>query len=181
MFANSFVKPEYIDPKHRTILRIALALAAINVGLSALELLEQSIFLFEIIYLLFALIGFGSYFYVLAVAWRRGSNTAKYLVLGLAPFASFLPLQIFSLLVFDSMVLVENAVLHSSLLLIEVIATTVAVADRFMIIRRQRDHAVNEAKMLEALSERDQLTGMANRRALSARLHWMTTFIMPLR
>ena len=71
------------------------------------------------------------------------------------------------------MVLVENAVLHSSLLLIEVIATTVAVADRFMIIRRQRDHAVNEAKMLEALSERDQLTGMANRRALSARFETM--------
>ena len=173
MFANSFVKPEYIDPKHRTILRIALALAAINVGLSALDLLELSNLVFEIVYLLIALIGFGSYFYVLAVAWRRGSNTAKYLVLGLAPFASFLPLQIFSLLVFGSMVLVENVVLHSSFLLIEVIATTVAVADRFMIIRRQRDQAMDEARVLEALSERDQLTGMANRRALSARFETM--------
>jgi diguanylate cyclase (GGDEF)-like protein len=52
---------------------------------------------------------------------------------------------------------------------VEVLATTLGVADRFMVIRDQRDRARTEALLLERLSERDPLTGMLNRRALADR------------
>ncbi len=54
-------------------------------------------------------------------------------------------------------------------ILFEGIATVVGVADRFLRLRRERDAAVMEARMLEKLSERDPLTGLSNRRAVEAR------------
>jgi diguanylate cyclase (GGDEF)-like protein len=52
---------------------------------------------------------------------------------------------------------------------IEVIVISLAIADRFLAIRRERDEAVAEARTLERLSERDALTGLLNRRGLEAR------------
>lgn len=51
----------------------------------------------------------------------------------------------------------------------EVIIISLAIADRFLAIRRERDAALTEAKTLERLSERDPLTGLMNRRALDDR------------
>lgn len=48
----------------------------------------------------------------------------------------------------------------------EVIVISLAIADRFLAIRLERDAAVTEARMLEKLSTRDELTGLLNRRAL---------------
>ncbi|NBC89059.1 MAG: diguanylate cyclase, partial [Alphaproteobacteria bacterium] len=52
---------------------------------------------------------------------------------------------------------------------IEVIVMSLAIAERFLAIRRERDAALGEARMLEQLSSRDGLTGLMNRRALEAR------------
>jgi len=52
---------------------------------------------------------------------------------------------------------------------IEVIVISLAIADRFLAIRRERDEAVTEARMMEQLSTRDALTGLLNRRGLEAR------------
>ena len=49
---------------------------------------------------------------------------------------------------------------------LEVIVISLAIADRFFAIRRERDAAVTEARMLEQLSTRDPLTGLLNRRGL---------------
>ena len=51
---------------------------------------------------------------------------------------------------------------------LEVIVIAVAIGDRFLTLRRERDEAVTEAKMLEKLTERDPLTGLRNRRTLDA-------------
>jgi len=51
----------------------------------------------------------------------------------------------------------------------EVIIISLAIADRFLAIRRERDAAITEARMHEELSERDPLTGLMNRRALGTR------------
>ncbi len=51
----------------------------------------------------------------------------------------------------------------------EVIVMSLAVADRFLAIKRERDEAVAEAQVLEQLSERDPLTGLLNRRAVATR------------
>jgi diguanylate cyclase (GGDEF)-like protein len=52
---------------------------------------------------------------------------------------------------------------------VEVLATTLGVADRFMAIRDERDRARTEARVLEGLSERDALTGLLNRRVIEDR------------
>ncbi len=52
---------------------------------------------------------------------------------------------------------------------LEVVIISLSVADRFVDLRRQRDEAVTESKVLERLSERDPLTGLLNRRAIDAR------------
>ncbi|MEM6475767.1 MAG: diguanylate cyclase [Pseudomonadota bacterium] len=52
---------------------------------------------------------------------------------------------------------------------LEVIMISLAIADRFFAIRRERDEALSEARMLELLSERDPLTGLMNRRAMEER------------
>jgi diguanylate cyclase (GGDEF)-like protein len=52
---------------------------------------------------------------------------------------------------------------------VEVVVISLAIADRFLAIRRERDAARTEAAMLEQISTRDGLTGLMNRRALEAR------------
>jgi diguanylate cyclase (GGDEF)-like protein len=52
---------------------------------------------------------------------------------------------------------------------IEVVVISLAIADRFLAIRLERDAARTEAAMLEQISTRDGLTGLMNRRALEAR------------
>ncbi|WP_255547938.1 GGDEF domain-containing protein [Erythrobacter ani] len=51
----------------------------------------------------------------------------------------------------------------------EVTIISLAIADRFFAIRRERDEAVENAEELSRLSERDSLTGLMNRRAITAR------------
>jgi diguanylate cyclase (GGDEF)-like protein len=52
---------------------------------------------------------------------------------------------------------------------IEVVVISLAIADRFIAIRNERDAALTEARMLEQISTRDSLTGLMNRRAIEAR------------
>ena len=52
---------------------------------------------------------------------------------------------------------------------IEVVVISLAIADRFLALRRERDAALSEARMLEQISTRDSLTGLMNRRAIEAR------------
>jgi diguanylate cyclase (GGDEF)-like protein len=52
---------------------------------------------------------------------------------------------------------------------VEVLATTLGVADRFMAIKDARNRAQLEARVLGELSERDPLTGLMNRRAIERR------------
>ncbi|QIQ87291.1 diguanylate cyclase [Erythrobacter sp.] len=101
-------------------------------------------------------------------AAMRGSRSARYLALAWAPaiFASIeRALRGLGLYVgpssLDQMLYVATAV--------EVIVMSLAIADRFLAIRRERDAALTEARMLEQLSSRDPLTGLMNRRALESR------------
>jgi diguanylate cyclase (GGDEF)-like protein len=52
---------------------------------------------------------------------------------------------------------------------IEVVVISLAIADRFLAIRNERDAALTEARLLEQISTRDSLTGLMNRRAIEAR------------
>lgn len=52
---------------------------------------------------------------------------------------------------------------------LEVVVISLAIADRFLAIRNERDAALTEARMLEQISTRDSLTDLMNRRAIEAR------------
>jgi len=52
---------------------------------------------------------------------------------------------------------------------IEVVVISLAISDRFLALRRERDAALTEARMMEKISTRDSLTGLMNRRAIEAR------------
>jgi diguanylate cyclase (GGDEF)-like protein len=49
------------------------------------------------------------------------------------------------------------------------VVISLAIADRFLALRRERDAALTEARMLEQISARDSLTGLMNRRGIEAR------------
>ncbi len=57
----------------------------------------------------------------------------------------------------------------------EVVVISLAIADRFLALRHERDAALTEAKMLEQISTRDSLTGLMNRRAIEARFDELLT------
>lgn len=52
---------------------------------------------------------------------------------------------------------------------IEVVVISLAIADRFLALRQERDAALSEARMMEQISTCDSLTGLMNRRAIEAR------------
>ena len=52
---------------------------------------------------------------------------------------------------------------------IEVVVISLAISDRFLALRHERDAALTEARILEQISTRDSLTGLMNRRAIEAR------------
>jgi len=108
------------------------------------------------------------YVWMLADALRRGSRAARYQAIGWAPMIGVGVIRLVSGLV-PSIASADAMVLFYAGCVVEVLATTLGVADRFMVIRDQRDRARTEALLLERLSERDPLTGMLNRRALADR------------
>ncbi len=95
----------------------------------------------------------------------RGSRAARFQAIGYAPLA---------LVGLIRLVTGVNPSLHSADAMVlfyfgcmfEVLLTTLGVAERFVIIKRERDRARNEADLLERLSETDPLTGLLNRRAI---------------
>lgn len=105
---------------------------------------------------------------VMADAYRRGSRSIRFQIIGWIPLLLAFSVQVFTYLVpmglpTDALPLFYIGVLS------ETAVTAVGVADRFFVIRRERDQARTEAIALEQLSERDPLTGLHNRRAIDSR------------
>jgi diguanylate cyclase (GGDEF)-like protein len=101
-------------------------------------------------------------------ALRRGSRAARYQAIGWAPMICVGLIRLVSGLL-PSMENADAMMLFYAGCVVEMLATTLGVADRFMAIKNERDRAQTEAQLLERLSERDPLTGMLNRRALQDR------------
>ncbi len=167
-FCAAFIEPRKLHPRLRTALYVvAVQVTAVT---AAHALLPQGLGPLR------SMLYYGSYIPVLVVftlamadGWRRGSRAVRYQVIGWAPFIVVGVVRIVTML---SPTLEPNEAmdLFHIAMVIESIATSLGVADRFMVIKRQRDRALSRAHSLERLSERDDLTGLYNRRALDGRL-----------
>jgi diguanylate cyclase (GGDEF)-like protein len=167
MFAANVIEPGKLDPGHRL----------------ALRLLAPWIIGWSLVYLYAggplrpwaAQLYFGSYVPVLGlfvaimgIAWRRGSRPVRFMVAAWMPIMVTGTLRVASINGLTAEPMELQLQQHIAIAL-EVIITSLGVADRFIVIRRQRDRARAEARLFENLSERDPLTGLLNRRTIEER------------
>lgn len=168
LFVRSFIEPGVIDRWHRHLLTVAAFLPLIAnllvnfATVIPLDLLNHTIY-GCLGMMLIAL------FYVMTVAWRRGSRAIRYVTLAFMPLLTIGVLRITGSFIPAFNIQFDEMWPQNFALAFEVSVTAFAVADRFLTIKRERDKAVDEARSLETLSERDALTGLLNRRALEDR------------
>ena len=113
--------------------------------------------------------------WIIAVAWSRGSRAVNFQIMAWLPIMVTGSIRIVSTIWTDLTPMELQFQQHVSIAL-EVVITSLGVADRFMLIRTQRDRARAQARRFEDMAERDPLTGLLNRRAIEDRfdtLHLM--------
>ena len=167
MFAHSFIEAGKLDPRLRRALPIAGSWAVLVSALHgffpfALRPVQSALYYWAYIPVL------AVYLWMLADALRRGSRAARYQAIGWAPMILVGLIRLISGLL-PSTPSADAMMLFYAGCVVEVLATTLGVADRFMTIKDQRDSARTEALVLERLSERDALTGLFNRRVIEDR------------
>ncbi|MEE4199742.1 GGDEF domain-containing protein [Erythrobacter sp.] len=104
----------------------------------------------------------------LFAAYRNGSKTVRYLIVGLRPLLVVALARVLSFLLPGIPTIDANELLLVATL-IEVTATALGVASRFLVLKLERDRFHAEKDTLESVAERDPLTGLFNRRALDAK------------
>ena len=109
--------------------------------------------------------GAGDFMWVLVDSLRRGSRAARYQAVGWGPLTVVCIVRLVSGLI-PSITSDDAMTLFYAGCVVEVLATTLGVADRFMAMKDERNRARLEARVLGRLSERDPLTGLMNRRAI---------------
>ena len=165
LFAYHFIEDGRLPRRYRRWL-LVMPIAVIANGVAtvfAIEFFGEWVdhFYFGVLVAVFA-----AYFYLLVLARRQGSRMAPYLGFGIAPLFLVVLVQAVGVYFVPGLYNFDETWPQNLALLFEVVATALAVADRFMSIRRERDRAVTAARDLETLSELDDLTGLRNRRAL---------------
>lgn len=166
IFAASFLEREKTSAFSRNLLH-SLAAWAVALGIMRVTLgLSIGVQVAIVYYAGYALFLVG-----LAVALlhplRRGSRAAWFLV------ASYLPLiligatRVLLALTTDFEIRFHAVLLQHLSLCWQVVVSAFAVADRFFMIRRERDRARTTALLMERASERDSLTGLYNRRIVT--------------
>lgn len=167
-FSAAFIEPNKLHPRLRKWLYIAafqvLAVSVIHAFLPNLLRAVHTPFYYASFIPVLVL-----FLWAMSDAVRRRSRAVRYQIIGWSPFLIMGMIRIVTMLT-PTVAQNEAVGLFYLAMVIESIATSLGVADRFMIIRRQRDKALSRASSLEALSERDDLTGLYNRRALDGKL-----------
>lgn len=104
----------------------------------------------------------------LALAVRKGSRAAGFIAIGWFPIiAVSIERMLRGLGVYAGPSSLDQGLYLATVA--EVVMMSLALADRLMALKRERDAALADARALERLSEHDPLTGLMNRRAVEAR------------
>lgn len=164
MFAYSFIEKDKLFPVFRVLLAVAATWALVIGTLhSQFPFWSRETHMRQ--YIIAYLPVLWVYVTVLVDALSRGSRAAKFQFVGWAPLVA-----LSAVLIVNQWRPVELPVDALTLFfagcVIEVLATTLGVADRFLTLKRQADDARDEAAKAERMSESDALTGLNNRRFL---------------
>ena len=167
MFSHSFIEPGLMNPRLRRLLPLAAFWAMLVSVLHAtmpfvLRPAQSALYYMAFVPVL------AVYLSALVDALRKGSRAARFQAVGWAPLVVVCVVRLVSGLM-PSIPSDDAMMLFYVGCVVEVLATTLGVADRFMAIKDQRDNARTEARVLERLSERDALTGLMNRRVIEDR------------
>jgi hypothetical protein len=167
LFSADLIEPDKLDPIHRRLLRcVTLWVPPWTLFYlfadGALRPYVAPLYLASFLPLI------GLFGWVMAVALRRRSRAVMFQIAAWTPMMVTALIRIFSALGMTDAPLEMLLEQHIAMGL-EVIVTSLGALDRLMAIRRQRDIAVAEARVLIESAERDPLTGLYNRRALERR------------
>lgn len=158
------VEEDKLDPLHRLLLRLALPWLVFwtlffNLADGPLRPLASPLGMGAFLPLMVL------YAWMLGIAKRRGSRAAIFQLVAWAPV--MLPGLIRILSLFGATQAPLDMLVEQHLAMgLEVIITTLGVIDRLMIIRRERDLAMANLRIIEDRAERDPLTGLLNRRVI---------------
>jgi hypothetical protein len=167
LFAAELIEPGKLDPLHRGMLRCV----AIWVPPWTLFYLFADGALRPYaapLYLASFLVPMGLFAWAMGVALWRGSRAVNYQI------AAWTPMMLTALVRIASAngltdAPIEMLVAQHYAMGLEVIITSLGVFDRLLHIRRQRDLAVADLRVIEDRAERDPLTGLLNRRMIEKR------------
>lgn len=98
----------------------------------------------------------------------RGSRAARYQAAAWLPVFSVAGISLYHDIVLRQPFALFLYALFLALT-VEMWVTSIGIGDRFMHLRRQRDHAAKRADELDIMAHTDPLTGISNRRGLEAR------------
>ncbi|WP_375291479.1 diguanylate cyclase [Qipengyuania sp.] len=167
-FAAAFIEPDRLDPR----IRKALYICAWQViGVSLLHAFFPDVMRGVQTSLYYASFVPAMVLFVVSMvdAIRRKSRAVRFQIVAWTPFFAMGVIRVVTML--NTSVAQQEAMqLFYFAMVIESIATSLGVADRFMTIKQQRDRAVSHAHSMTQLSERDALTGLYNRRVLEGHL-----------
>jgi diguanylate cyclase (GGDEF)-like protein len=166
MFYREFIEPEALGPRHRSMLGLTAVLCILLATLQTASPLPATL-MQPVFYACWVPIA-GIITWALVTTLRRGSRAAVFQAV------AWLPLLLTGLIrIFGNLGVSEQPIdaffAFFVSIAFEVVVTALGVADRFMSIKRERDRAKIEVRMLGELAERDPLTGLLNRRAVEPR------------
>lgn len=164
LFVASFIERDCLPESLRRCFYWQAGIAAFATALHAPQLPALGRYPADIFYI-GCLAGVPVFVASVALAWRRGSRAVRFLVLGFAPLIVVGVIRTGSHLI-PGMPTHDASGLFLAGVVVEVVATTFGVADRFLTLRRDRDRALSEASAMERRALSDPLTGLGNRRAL---------------
>lgn len=173
LFAASFIEQDKISRRSRKVL-YALAVLALTLGIMRVTLGMTIGVQVAIIYYAGYLAFLAGLLFVLAQTIRSGSRASWFLMVSFSPLLLIGIIRVVLALTTTFEIRFHAVLMQHFALSWHVVVSAFAVADRFLIIRRERDRARAAAQTLERASERDTLTGVYNRRIIAeryARLH----------
>lgn len=168
MMAGEFIERPMLDDRHRSALRWAALMLVFNGAwlVATIDWLQGA---GTRLYYANWLVVLGIVAWTTTVAYRRGSRAVRFLL------ASWLPLiaagiwQIGDALLGGQQEPEALFIAQRIAIGLEVLIGSIAIADRFIQLRRDRDDQQQRVSELAQLAERDPLTGLRNRRSIEAR------------